>query len=112
VPSTTSQQPLFWRRCRGTKKNNLPRQLGAIKRIRVLFALKPNKAAGTDGLPAEFYQVFWEVVKDDLKEMFDAFHSGDLDIERLNHGVISLIKKVPGAIMIQKFSPICLLNVS
>jgi hypothetical protein len=23
---------IFWRRCRGTKKNNLPRQLGAIKR--------------------------------------------------------------------------------
>jgi hypothetical protein len=61
-------------------------------------------------LPAEFYQTFWEVIKYDLKEMFDAFHQGRLDIERLNHGVISLIPKVPD--VIQKFRPICLLNVS
>jgi hypothetical protein len=32
APSNISKQLLFWRRCRGTKKNNLPRQLGALKR--------------------------------------------------------------------------------
>jgi hypothetical protein len=70
--------------------------------------LKHDKAAG----PAEFYQKFWEEIKHDLKEMLDKFHSGHLDIERLNHGVISLIPKVPDADVIQKFRPICLLNVS
>ena len=60
----------------------------------------------------EFYQEFWEVIKEDLKEMLDAFHKGDLDIERLNHGVISLIPKIPDADTIQQFRPICLLNVS
>jgi hypothetical protein len=44
--------------------------------------------------------------------MFDAFHQGKLDIERLNHGVIYLIPKVSDADVIQKFRPICLLNVS
>jgi hypothetical protein len=44
--------------------------------------------------------------------MLDKFHSGQLNIERLNHGVISLIPKVPDADVIQKFRPICLLNVS
>jgi hypothetical protein len=44
--------------------------------------------------------------------MLDKFHVGNLDIERLNHGVISLIPKVPDADVIQKFRPICLLNVS
>jgi hypothetical protein len=44
--------------------------------------------------------------------MLDKFHSGQLDIERLNYGVISLIPKVPDADVIQKFRPICLLNVS
>jgi hypothetical protein len=43
--------------------------------------------------------------------MLDKFHSGNLDIERLNHGVITLIPKVPDAIVIQKFRPIYLLNV-
>lgn len=78
----------------------------------VVFGLKHNKAAGLDGLPAEFYQKFWDVVKLDLKEMFDAFHRGELNIERLNHGIIALIPKVQGANVIQKFRPICLLNVS
>jgi hypothetical protein len=44
--------------------------------------------------------------------MFDAFHQGKLDIQRLNHGVISLIPKVSNANVIQKFRPIYLLNVS
>jgi hypothetical protein len=78
----------------------------------LVFELKHNKAAGPHGFPAEFYQTFWETIKDDLKEMLDKFHSGNLDIERLNHGVITLIPKVHDAIVIQKFRPICLLNVS
>jgi hypothetical protein len=77
----------------------------------VVFELKHNKAAGPHGFLAEFYQTFWETIKDDLKEMLDKFHSGNLDIERLNHGVITLIPKVPDAIVIQKFRPIYLLNV-
>jgi hypothetical protein len=44
--------------------------------------------------------------------MLDKFHRGHLDVERLNHGVITLIPKVPDALVIQKFRPICLLNVS
>jgi hypothetical protein len=53
----------------------------------VVFELKHNKVAGPDGFPAEFYQTFWETIKDDLKELLDKFHCGQLDIERLNHGV-------------------------
>jgi hypothetical protein len=74
--------------------------------------LKHDKAARPDGFPAEFFQKFWESIKHDLKEMLDKFHSGQLDIERLNHGVISLIPKVIDANVVQKFRPICLLNVS
>jgi hypothetical protein len=40
------------------------------------------------------------------------FHQGKIDIGRLNHGVISLILKVPNANVIQKLRPIYLLNVS
>jgi hypothetical protein len=43
--------------------------------------------------------------------MLDKFQSGHLDIERLNHGVITPIPKVHDATMSQKFKPICLLNV-
>jgi hypothetical protein len=87
-----------------------PFDLEEIKRV--VFDMKHNKAAGPDGFPAEFYQVFWDTIKEDLKEMFDKFHDGNLDIERLDHGVITLVPKVPDALTIQKFRPIGLLNVS
>jgi hypothetical protein len=87
-----------------------PFDLEEIKRV--VFEMKHNKAAGPDGFPAEFYQLFWDTIKEDLKETFDKFHDENLDIERLNHGVITLVLKVPDALTIQKFRPICLLNVS
>lgn len=70
--------------------------------INVVFSLKHNRAAGPDGLSAGFYQRFWEEVKFDLKELFYAFHKGDLGVERLNHGIIALIPKVVGVETISK----------
>lgn len=42
----------------------------------------------------------WEEIKYDLKELFDDFHRGGLDVERLNHGVIALIPKLQNAELI------------
>jgi hypothetical protein len=39
-------------------------------------------------------------IKEDLKEMLDKFHSGQLGIGRLNHGIITLIPKVLDAVAI------------
>ena len=47
----------------------------------VVFSMKHFKAAGPDGLPVGFYQDFWEIIKLDLKEMFDVFHRGQLELE-------------------------------
>jgi hypothetical protein len=41
------------------------------KEIReAIFQMKHNKVSGPDGFPAEFYQVFWSLIKDDLMAMF------------------------------------------
>jgi hypothetical protein len=93
-------------------RQSLIRPISLEEMKETIDELKHDKAAGLDGFLAEFYQKFWEYIKNDLKEMLDKFHSGKLDIERLNHGVISLIPKVQDADVIQKFRPICLLNVS
>jgi hypothetical protein len=32
--------------------------------------MEHNKALGPDGFAAEFYQVFWEIIKEDLLALF------------------------------------------
>jgi hypothetical protein len=56
-----------------------------------------NKASGPDGIPIEFYQHYWDLVKHDVLEMFTDFYEGTLDIKRLNYGIITLLPKVKDA---------------
>jgi hypothetical protein len=51
------------------------------KEIReAIFQMKHNKAPGPDGFPAEFYQVFWSLIKDDLMAMFRDIHIVNLPL--------------------------------
>jgi len=75
-----------------------------------LFQMEKNKAAGLDKIPIEFYQMCWEIVKDDIMQLFLDFHEGKVDISRLNYRVITLLPKVSDATKIQQYRPICLLN--
>ena len=77
----------------------------------VVFDIEKNTAPGPDHMPAEFFQVCWEIIKEDLMEMFDEFFENKLEISRLNYGIITLIPKLKEANLIQQYSPICLLNV-
>jgi hypothetical protein len=38
--------------------------------LQAISQMKPNKALGPDGFPAEFYQKFWNILKSDLMAMF------------------------------------------
>jgi hypothetical protein len=65
--------------------------------------MEHNKAPSPDGFPAEFYQAFWEVIKDDLIALFVDFRKG----------IITFPSKIKlDATQIQNYRPICLLNVS
>jgi hypothetical protein len=77
-----------------------------------VMQMKKNKAPGPDGFPAEFYQVFWDTIKDDMMAMFYQLQSGDLPLFRLNFGIITLLPKKEDASRIEQYRPICLLNVS
>src|SRR5438132_7492667 len=74
--------------------------------------MEHNKAPGPDSFPTEFYQVFWEIIKNDLMALFHDFHKGNLNLFSLNFGMITLLPKKEDASRIQEYRPICLLNVS
>jgi hypothetical protein len=77
-----------------------------------VFQMEHNKAPCPDGFPAEFYQVFWGIIKDDLLRLFSDLHREALDLYSLNFGIITLISKTQNAIKIQKYRPIFVFNVS
>lgn len=58
-----------------------------------IFQMEHNKAPGPDGFPIEFYQTFWEVIKEDLTALFTEFYNGSLPLYSLNFGTIILIPK-------------------
>jgi hypothetical protein len=80
----------------------------------VQFALKmmvKNKAPGPDGMPVEFYQACWSIVKHDIMRLFYDWQAGVLNLYELNFGMIILLQKTLEADVIEKYRPICLLQV-
>ena len=77
-----------------------------------IFQMKHNKAPDPDSFPAEFYQVFLSLIKDDLMAMFREFHASNLPLFNLNFGTITLIPNQKEIKQIQQYRPICMLNVS
>jgi hypothetical protein len=55
--------------------------------------MENNKAAGPDGIPAEFYKVCWDIIKMDIMAAFNDFHSHIIDLKRINYDIITLIPK-------------------
>ena len=87
---------------------------GALSQKECLEALKnmdSNKTPGTDGLPAEFYKVFWKDICPFLVSALNyAFDSGCLSVTQ-RRGIIKLIPKKDGEpYYIKNWRPITLLN--
>lgn len=93
-------------------KNELIKVISKEEVKAVVVDMKKNRAPGPDGFPIEFYEHFWDLISPDLMRVIEDFQKGNIEIERLNYGVITLVPKTKDAVQIQKFRPICLLNVS
>jgi hypothetical protein len=76
-----------------------------------LDQMKTNSAPGLDVLLSNFYKVLWDQVKKPVLEMSELFYKGELNLSRLNYGLISLIPKLKEANNIKQYRPICLLGV-
>ena len=76
-----------------------------------LKSMPNNKTPGCDGLPAEFYKVFWNKIKDLLYEaVMYAYRKGEMHISA-RRGIITLIpKKDKDVNYIKNWRPLTLLN--
>jgi hypothetical protein len=52
-----------------------------------------NKASGPYGLPAKFYETFWEIIKRDLMALCVQLQQGELQLYKHNFGVITMLPK-------------------
>ena len=73
--------------------------------------MESEKTPGTDGLPAEFYKVFWKDISSILISALNfAYESGQLSITQ-KRGIIKLIpKKDADPSLIKNWRPLTLLN--
>ena len=61
--------------------------------LQALKDMSLNKTPGSDGLPEEFYEVFWSDKSDHLLNALNyAYHKGQLSVSQ-KRGVIKLIQK-------------------
>jgi hypothetical protein len=70
----------------------------------VIMDMKENSAPGPNGYGLVFFKRFWEILKEDIEDMFKDFWENKLDIKRLNYGVITLIPKLRDANNIDQFA--------
>lgn len=75
-----------------------------------LKEMKSNTTPGLDGLSVEFYNAFWDQLKRYFRETFNKLYRNELNLNRLNYGLISLIPKLKEANHIKQCRPICLLG--
>ena len=71
-----------------------------------------NKTPGVDGLPVEFYLQNWEIISDDLLDLYNTILNTGCLSETQRKGIIILIPKSDGEVLsIDEFRPISLLCV-
>ena len=73
-----------------------------------VFGSYSDGTPGPDGFPFFIYQKYWDIVKFDLMNLFDAWFENKLDLFRLNFAMITLIPKEEDAKTMKKFRPISL----
>lgn len=78
---------------------------------KVIEEMKSDSAPRPNGFGAHFFKVCWEIIKGNLMEMFKDWFNGNLDLQRLNYGVITLVPKTMEANCIKQYRPICLVYV-
>ncbi|KAJ4798488.1 RNA-directed DNA polymerase (reverse transcriptase)-related family protein [Rhynchospora pubera] len=73
---------------------------------RAVFSLSNDKCSGPDGVPNEFYKLNWDLVKQNLFDIFSSLFNGTLDLQSSNIAHIVLLPKEQHACTLSAFRPI------
>lgn len=78
----------------------------------VVANLPSDKSPGPHGFNTDFIKRCWHIIKFDFDDLCQAFHSGEVCLQSINHSYITLIPKVDVPIRATDYRPISLLNIS
>ncbi|KAJ8485323.1 hypothetical protein OPV22_017808 [Ensete ventricosum] len=78
--------------------------------VKVVFKSPKHKSPGPDGFPAEFYQIAWAIVGNDVIKACRHFFSSGHILKEMNCTFISLVPKNDGADSLENYRPISLCN--
>lgn len=79
---------------------------------KAVFSMDPSSAPGPDGFSGYFYQVCWDIIKDDVVRFVLQFFTTGSIYQNVNSSFIALIPKVEGASSITQFRPIAMANLN
>jgi hypothetical protein len=85
------------------KKGFIIADFTELEVMEAIMEMKKSKAPGPDGSPAEFYQVFWDTIKDNMMATFYQLQAGNLPRFKLNFGIINLLPKKEDASHIEEY---------
>ena len=93
------------------KENELKAELDIDEIHKAIKMMQPNKSPGEDGLPIEFYRIFWQDIKAFLFDSYKySLEHNNLSITQ-KRGVISLLPKKNDLLLLKNWRPLTLLNV-
>ena len=76
----------------------------------VIKYMPADRAPGPDGFTGHFLKSCWHVIKEDFYLLCNQFHEGNLNLESINEGFITLIPKINAPASVNDYRPITLLN--
>ena len=76
----------------------------------MINGFKGDKAPGPDGFSMAFFQSCWSVVKNEIMEVFQNFHTQAMFEKSLNASFLALIPENVDAVEIKDFWPISLVD--
>ncbi|WMV13570.1 hypothetical protein MTR67_006955 [Solanum verrucosum] len=92
-------------------QNEMLQAIPNIDELRqVVFAMNPYSAAGPDGFGGKFYQVCWNIIKEDLLAAVQSFFCGHIMPKFMSHACLVLIPKTEQPSRFTELRPISLSN--